>query len=464
MTKPTSRLTVSRSSPENKLDSRGSREKGYTCDFLAERALIACVLMDPLAAKDECLDLIEDKMFTHPGYRKIVHTARDLLSKGETVDLVSVYPYLHDTINAEELAEIYGETVHSASGLMTHFNRVVEIYKKRTYWELGERLVRASVLKTADGESVALRERCESAIEEAEQTGSLPKIHSVREALPKALEAIRPEYDRDPGEVLPVGLPRLDEMLVGGLRKGHLYVVAARPSMGKTTLAWNMAANLALNENPVLFVSLETREETLLGGLLSRSSGVNSYHLLRGTYDQLAAQKLKEAAEEVDRLPLYICDDSRVTMGGLRTMVRAAKAKYGIKAVFIDYLQLVTPDSQGQESRQVQVSMISRDAKLLAMEQEIPVIMLAQLSRKTEARDDKKPQLADLRESGSIEQDADVVALIYRDGYYDRDNDDGRTELIVAKQRHGPCGTIPLRFNAAIGDFTEWDEGGLDGY
>ena len=145
-------------------------------------------------------------------------------------------------------------------------------------------------------------------------------------------------------------------------------------------------------------------------------------------------------------------------------MVRAAKAKYGIKAVFIDYLQLVTPDSQGQESRQVQVSMISRDAKLLAMEQEIPVIMLAQLSRKTEARDDKKPQLADLRESGSIEQDADVVALIYRDGYYDRDNDDGRTELIVAKQRHGPCGTIPLRFNAAIGDFTEWDEGGLDGY
>jgi len=458
----TSRRLDSPSSRGNHVHGKGELCVGVPMDSQAERALVACVLMDPMAAKDECLDLIEDKMFTHPGYRKIVNTVKMLIAKGETVDLVSVHPHLHETLDPVDLAQIYGETVPSAAAIMTHFARVVEVFRKRRYWELGYKLTSVANRRDETGSAVSLRTYCEQVIEEADQIGSLPRIHSVKDVLPKALAEIQPLEEREPGLVLSLGLPRLDEMLVGGLHRGHLYVIAARPSVGKTTLAWNMAANMVLEDNPVLFVSLETREETLVHGLLSRSSGVNSYHLTRGTYDQMAANRLQEASEDVGRLPLYICDDARITMGGLRTMVRAAKAKYGVAAVFIDYLQLITPEGNGQESRQVQVSMISRDAKLLAMEQEIPIVMLAQLSRKTEVRENKKPQLADLRESGSIEQDADVVCLIYRDGYYDRENDDGRTELIIAKQRHGPCGTIPLMFNPAIGEFSEWDEGGLD--
>jgi len=453
---------VSRSTSDPRR-SRSSRDDddnmgSFPVDEAAERALVASILLDPGIAKEECLDLIEGDMFTHPGYRQMVATVRHLVASGEGVDLISIQPHLHGSIRPEELPTLMFETVPSGANIMTHFFRVVEMYRRRRYWHLGLELTSSARGLGESGNSEGLRIRCEQVIEEAEQMGSLPRIHAVKDVLPKALAAVKPEAEREPGEVLETGLARLDQMLVGGLRKGHMYIIAARPSMGKTTLAWNIASNMATDEFPVLFISLETLEETLVQGLLSRSSGVNSYHLMRGRYDDLAARRIAHAADALSSLPLYVCDDSRITMGGLRTMVRAAKSKFGVRAVFIDYLQLITPEGNGQESRQVQVSMISRDAKLLAMEQELPIIMMAQLNRGVEGRDSKRPRLSDLRESGSIEQDADVVALMYQKGYYDSDNDDGNTELIVAKQRHGPCGTVPLRFDAAVGDFSEWVE------
>jgi replicative DNA helicase len=252
---------------------------------------------------------------------------------------------------------------------------------------------------------------------------------------------------------LDTGYAQLNEM-TSGLQRGEMIIVAGRPSMGKTAFALNMAEHIAVVMNqPVAFFSLEMSKQQLAQRLLCSASGIDSHRVRR---NMLSGQDYAQLANTVGRLsesPFYIDDTPGLSLLALRAKARRMAARHDIEAVFVDYMQLMnSPDS---ESRQQEVSMISRGIKALARELNVPVVCLSQLNRSPEGREDHRPRMSDLRESGSIEQDADVVMMLHREEYYHPDPEwaeehpdkKGLAEIILAKQRNGPTGTVSLHFN-----------------
>ncbi len=248
---------------------------------------------------------------------------------------------------------------------------------------------------------------------------------------------------------LPTGFMALDE-LTSGLQNGELIIVAGRPSMGKTALGVNVAEHMAFNaDTPVLFFSLEMSVEALAQRVLCSRARVDSQRARRGRLDAIDIERMRDAAADLETRTFLIDDTSSLTVLELRARARVAWRKHGVKAIFVDYLQLMR--APGAESRQQEVAEISRGLKALAKELKLPVIAMAQLNRQVEGRSDGRPRMSDLRESGAIEQDADVVALLHRDAYHKAGDaaaaDDNSAELIVAKQRNGPVDTVALHFN-----------------
>jgi len=252
---------------------------------------------------------------------------------------------------------------------------------------------------------------------------------------------------------LPTGYNELDDML-SGLQKGEMIIIAARPSMGKTAFALNIAENLSLNSGQAVAVfSLEMSKQQLAQRLMSSRAGVDGQRMRRNMLNEDEFQRLQQVVTEAREAPMFIDDTPGMTVLEMRAKSRRLAARHDIKAIFIDYLQLMS--SPGAESRQQEVSQISRGVKALARELNVPVVTLSQLNRNPEGRADNKPLLSDLRESGSIEQDSDVVMMLHREEYYHKDeswaleNPDkvGLAEVIVAKQRNGPTGVASLHFN-----------------
>lgn len=253
---------------------------------------------------------------------------------------------------------------------------------------------------------------------------------------------------------LATGFVALDE-LTSGFQRGDLIVLAARPSMGKTALGLSMALNIALDGNPVVFFSMEMSNQQVAQRLVSVHTKFDLQKLRRAHLSDQEIEQLKEVCTEFDGLPLFVDETPGMTAMELRSKARRLKSQHDIRAVFVDYLQLM--HSPRAENRQVEIATISRHLKGLARELDIPVIAMAQLNRMPEGRQDKRPLLSDLRESGAIEQDADVVLLIHREEYYDFKNEKpdchGKAELNIAKQRNGPVGTIELQFNKKLTRF-----------
>lgn len=251
---------------------------------------------------------------------------------------------------------------------------------------------------------------------------------------------------------LPTGFTDLDRM-TAGLQASDLIVVAARPSMGKTMLCLNLARHVALQEHvPVLLFSLEMSREQLALRLLSAESEIEGHRLRTGELDSQAWSKLSLALGRLGESPIYIDDTPGISALELRAKARRLKAQQNIGLVIVDYMQLM--QGRRSENRQQEISDISRSLKALARELSVPVVTLSQLSRAVESRNDKRPMLSDLRESGAIEQDADLVAFLYREDYYTKEADNPEiTELIVAKQRNGPTGLVKLLFKKDIGKF-----------
>ena len=250
---------------------------------------------------------------------------------------------------------------------------------------------------------------------------------------------------------LETGYYELDEM-TNGLQNGEMIIIAARPSMGKTALALNMAEHIAAsNKLPVAIFSLEMGRQQLAQRLLCSRGGVDSQKVRRHRLSGDEFQQLAMVVGELSEAPLYIDDTPSLTLLGLRAKARRLAARKDIKAIFIDYLQLMT--AHNAESRQQEVSTLSRGIKAMARELDVPVICLSQLNRSSEGREGHRPRMSDLRESGSIEQDADVVMLLHREDYYRRDEEDhidnNTAEVIVAKQRNGPTGTVKLQFHGS---------------
>jgi len=256
---------------------------------------------------------------------------------------------------------------------------------------------------------------------------------------------------------LATGYYELDD-LTCGLQNGEMIIVAGRPSMGKTSLALNITEHLGLIENvPIAIFSLEMGKQQLAERFLCSISEIDSQKVRRGMLSDEHYKKLADACAELSEAPIYIDDTSTLTPLDIRAKARRLKSRYNIQCIMVDYLQLMSLGSGHSESRQQEITTISRYLKALARELDIPVIVLSQLNRSPEGREGHKPRMSDLRESGSIEQDADVVMLLHREDYYHRGEDDyeqdNTAELIIAKQRNGPTGTIKLTFREKITRF-----------
>lgn len=287
------------------------------------------------------------------------------------------------------------------------------------------------------------------------QTG-FEKLSSI---LQRSFERIQRIHNR-PGEMEGVTTGLIDlNKVTNGLQKSDLILLAARPSMGKTALALNIAVNAAAAKKNVALFSLEMSKTQLGNRLLSTASRVNSQYLNTGNFSDNDMRNLLQALDELAPLRLFIDDTASISLLELRSKVRRLKNEHGLDLIVIDYLQLMQGGTARltEQNRQQEISEISRSLKALARELDVPILALSQLSRSVEMRADKKPQLSDLRESGSLEQDADIVMFLYRDEYYNREDTDNQNiaELIIAKNRNGPTTSIRLQFNKEIMHFAD---------
>ena len=299
-------------------------------------------------------------------------------------------------------------------------------------------------------------DQAEALVFDVAQRRTSDSVRSLKDLLTESLERLDHLYGR--GETItgvPTGYSELDSLLAG-LQPSNLVVVGARPSMGKTAFALGLAANAASNHGvPVLFFSLEMSHLEIAQRVLAAEARLDVTKLRNGRLLDSDWPRISSAIGRIDTAPLFIDDNPNVTIMDIRAKARRMRSSDGIGLVVIDYLQLMTGRSSA-ENRQVEISEISRGLKILARELQFPVVALSQLSRNLEARADKRPMLADLRESGAIEQDADVVMFIYRDEVYNPDSADrGTAEILVAKHRNGPTGSAHLAFIANYAKFGE---------
>lgn len=372
----------------------------------------------------------------------------------------------------------------SSMGIRDYAELIHELYLKRQLMDIGEDISVRARTSSSEQDAKEQIETAEKALynlaTEGETSGG---VQTFRDAILKSVNMAEIAFKRDSQVVgVTTGLTDLDRML-GGLHPSDLLILAGRPSMGKTGLAANIAFNAALAKMkgetsgaPVLFFSLEMSAEQLATRLLASESRISSDRIRRGDIRQDDFLSLTQASRRIYEAPLYIDDTPALTVTGLRNRARRLQRQEGLGLIVIDYLQLLDGGDRKSDNRVQEISQITRNLKALAKELNVPVMALSQLSRAVEQRDDKRPQLSDLRESGSIEQDADVVMFVYREEYYESRKEPppatekhaewqarmesiyNKAEVILAKQRHGPIGTVRLYFDGAytkFGNLTE---------
>jgi replicative DNA helicase len=419
----------------------------------AEMSLLGSILVDPRVISDVLGILRHADDFSLPAHSTIYATMRDLYDRTSTVDVVSLFHRLKDLgqledIGGQEYLQTLALGVPSAANA-TEYARIVR--EKATLRELiraaGEILVDAH---EARQDASLVLEEAEKRIFEIAQHREARAAESLAELLD---ETVRRLEDNDGQNItgVPTGFDELDEML-SGLQSGEMIVLAARPSMGKTALSLNILENAAAAGKPVVMFSLEMGKQQLVQRLLCAKAGIDGQKLRRNRLTRDDFARLQAACGDLQHAPIYIDDTPGLTLLQMRSKARRLHEQHGVKMVVIDYLQLMSSGSRA-ESRQVEVSEISRGVKAMARELEVPVVCLSQLNRASEGREGHRPRMSDLRESGSIEQDADVVLMLHREEYYHlgdpnwaEANPEKRNiaEVIVAKQRNGPTGTVNL--------------------
>lgn len=469
-----------------------------------EQALLGAILRNN-RAYEPVADLLEPKHFYSPEHQRLYGQIKGLIDGGQIASPTTLSHIVESDDVLKEVGGV-GYLYELTASVVTVINaldyaRVVhDLYIKRELIGLGEDVVNDAY------DSSDLDDTAERQIEKAEQrlydlatTGEVDRnVTSLDKASKAALRMVEEAFKRDSHIVgITSGFRDIDNML-GGLHPSDLLILAGRPAMGKTALATNIAYNAAaayrkftddagreIEEGaPVLFFSLEMSAEQLAARIISERARVSSDKMRRGEIDQDGFDRVALATQELSRVPLYIDDTPALSITGLRQRARRVKRQFGLGLIVVDYLQLLQgPIEKRSDNRVQEVSEITRGLKTLAKELNLPVIALSQLSRQVEQREDKRPQLADLRESGSIEQDADVVSFIYRPEYYlakehpeQRPNETTEkyqereqrhnmlleesrniAEVIIAKQRHGPVGTVELHFEGEFTVFSDLD-------
>ncbi len=464
----------------------------------AEQALLGALLVSNRAIESVAEFLKADHFF-NPVHGRIFEAACKLHERGQAANPITLKAYFE---RDEDLAHLGGASYLAdlAANVVTVVNAgdygraIHDHFVRRQLITVGEDMVNDAHAHDLEVPANQQIERAESKLFELGQDGQLKGGFVLfRESLTKAIETAEAAFRRDTHLTgVTTGFIDLNKKL-GGLHRSDLLILAARPSMGKTALVTNMAYKAAeayLDSDGkdgavVGFFSLEMSAEQLATRILADVSSVPSEKIRKGEVRDRDFHTFIEASHRLSQLPLYIDDTPALTIAGVRTRARRLKRKHNLGLIVIDYLQLLRADSgRSNESRVLEVSEITRGLKALAKELDVPVVALSQLSRAVESREDKRPQLSDLRESGSIEQDADVVMFIYREEYYLSREEPSRraeesqeeynkryqnfmerleaaghiAEVIIGKQRHGPIGTVKLQFDGQFTRFSDLDQ------
>ena len=424
-----------------------------------EKKLLSAMMLKESIVIPAVASILKDEDFYREEHKIIYRALLKSYNEGTPPDILMVEQKLREAGELERVNRNYLFSLINAEFTTSRAEKFAEIIK-------GKALLRQLIESCDEIIAMAYEEQpsVESILNYAErkvfsvstkknQTG-FEKIDSI---VNNSFNKINYRHN-NPGETTGVktGLIDLDKIL-NGLQKSDLILLAARPSMGKTALALNIAVNAAKKGNVVAVFSLEMSKNQLGDRMLSSESGVNSLSLKNGDFPKEDLPYLVNAADELSNLNLYIDDTAGITLTEMRAKIRRFKQEHGLDLVLIDYLQLMQGGGR-QENRQQEISEISRSLKALARELDVPILALSQLSRSVEMRAEKKPQLSDLRESGSLEQDADIVMFLYRDEYYNR-NDTGNeniAELIIAKNRNGPTDSKNLQFQKEIMKFRDY--------
>lgn len=430
---------------------RGNKQQPHNLE--AEASLLGAILIDADALV-KIADSVSVDDFFDPRHQRIYEAVVQLYERRSPIDVLT----LADQLKNNSALDLVGGAAYLTEltnfvPTATHVEQYAEIVAQKA---LRRRLIRASqeIVNLGYDESKALRELVEEAetqLFKVSQKHVKQSVISIETILAESFDRLD-DLHKDKNKIRGVstGFRDLDEILAG-LQRSDLFILAARPSMGKTALSLGLAHNIAtLSKEPVLIFSLEMSKEQLVDRLLSTESGVDAWALRTGNLTDNDFEKIGHAMGALGEAPIYIDDTPGITVSDLRTKARREAHNHQIGLIIVDYLQLMSGGSKfgGGDNRTQEISEISRGLKGIARELNVPLIALSQLSRSVESRNPQIPQLADLRESGSIEQDADVVAFIYREEYYNPDTDRKNiTDIFIKKHRNGPTGSVELYFD-----------------
>ena len=426
----------------------------------AEQAVLGAMLIKKEAIS-EVAQILNESDFYREAHRVVFQAMLELFNRNEAVDLITVT----EQLRKDELLEKAGgiafvtslaNSVPTAANVEYHAKIVKEKAQMRN---LINSATAIAGMGYEDTEDVAVvMDKAEKMILEVAASRDNNDFTPIKNILLTTFSKIEMLYESKGGITgLATGFKDLDK-LTSGLQPSDLVLVAARPSMGKTAFTLNVATNIAVKEKKaVAFFSLEMSKEQLVQRMLCAEGAIDSQRLRIGELDEKDWGKLISAADRLAAAPVFIDDTAGITVMELRSKARRLKAEHDLQLIIIDYLQLMQGrSSKGSDNRQQEISEISRSLKALARELNVPVVALSQLSRSVESRQVKKPMLSDLRESGSLEQDADIVMFLYREDYYDPDTENKNiTDIIIAKHRNGPVDTVQLFFHKQFTKFSD---------
>ena len=447
----------------------------------AEQSVIGSILVSN-EIFDEINMIVANKNFYDPMHQKIFSAIEKLIYSGMLANPITLKNYFEnekDELNVPDYLVKITKFSTSSRQAIEYSKLIYDLFVKRELVKISENIIDTAKLNDLDHDGQSIIENFEKSLFDLAEKGSLSSsLVKFDEAMRMTIEMASSAYKNDEGIVgVPSGLTDLDDRL-GGMHKSDLIIIAGRPSMGKTALATNIAFNAAKKiqndgrKSTIAFFSLEMSSEQLSTRILAEQSRIKSNDIRRGRISEEQFDKFIETSKNISELPLYIDETPAITIAALSNRARRIKRLYGLDMVVVDYIQLMRA-ANFRDGRVQEISEITQGLKALAKELSVPVLALSQLSRAVESRDDKKPLLSDLRESGSIEQDADVVMFVFRESYYLKNKEprpatvehaewqakmneiSHLAELLILKQRHGPTGTIMLEFEEMFTRFKD---------
>ncbi len=448
----------------------------------AEQAVIGSILVSN-DIFDEINTIISSINFYDPMHQKIFEAVESLIFKGMLANPITLKNYFEDEkdeLNVPEYLVKITKFSTSVRQAIEYSKIIYDMFVRRELIKISETTIDSAKLNDLDTNGQSIIESSERLLFDLAEKGSFnSSLVKFDEAMKQTIEMASAAYKNEEGIVgVPTGLRDLDDKL-GGLHQSDLIIIAGRPSMGKTSLATNIAFNAAQKlqesgkKSSIAFFSLEMSSEQLSTRIISEQARISSNDIRRGRISDDQFDKFLETSKNISELPLYIDETPAISIAALSNRARRIKRLFGLDMVVVDYIQLMRGTTFNKDGRVQEISQITQGLKAIAKELSVPVVALSQLSRQVEQRDDHKPQLADLRESGSIEQDADVVMFVYREGYYlSRKEPREATvehaewqakmnevahlaQIIIGKQRHGPIGNVTLEFEERFTKFKD---------